>query len=255
MKSIVFIRTGTPRVGFAEFGHVGWGFEIQRNMYNIGAVENDKGGPVNIPASQKDQWSLNTQNPYRPFGIGPKNPTTGAIYQGYDMYKIIDVPYPNPRNAIQMVHTIAQEPYNVIGNNCMDAVYRIILAYGGALPKPSDEIYPVKWFESINAPKQALQDAAASIDFSVYEHPIFEGDSVRFTSNNKEQGYASIAYFGREIEDCVSSINVRSGIIRVFEHPNYKGKFVDFKGPCIIQDLSFYGMDNKISSIYAWSDH
>jgi hypothetical protein len=255
MKAIIFIRTGTPRIGFVELGHVGWGFEVKPGIFNIGAVENAKGGAINVPPHEKDQWSLNTQNPYRPFGVGPTNSSNGKRFPGYDMFKIIEVNSPNPNAAIQMVQQIAQEPYQVIGNNCMDAVYRILKAYGVSLSKPSDDIYPMNWFKNINATPYVLQDSVAKIDFSLYEHPNFEGDSVRLISNNSEQGYPTVNYAGREIEDRVSSINLRSGTIRIFEHPNYQGKSQDFTGPCIINELADYGMHDRISSVYAWPAH
>ena len=255
MKAIIFIRTGTPRIGFVELGHVGWGFEVKPGVFNIGAVENAQGGAVNVPPSEKDQWSINTQNPYRPFGIGPSNPTNGKRYPGYDMFKIIEVNTSNSTAALQMVQQIAQEAYQVIGNNCMDAVYRILKEYGITLPKPSDDVYPMNWFSNINAVPYVLQDPVAKIDFSLYEHPNFEGDSVRLFSTNSEQGYPTVNYAGREIEDRVSSINLRSGTIRVFENTDYQGKSQDFTGPCLINNLSDYGMEDKISSVYAWPAH
>ncbi len=70
----------------------------------------------------------------------------------------------------------------------MDAVYRIVRVYGVSLPVPSSEIYPMKWFSSINAQPWVLQEAASKIDFSLYEHPNFEGDSVRFSQITMKKG-------------------------------------------------------------------
>jgi hypothetical protein len=100
-----------------------------------------------------------------------------------------------------------------------------------------------------------LQDSVAKIDFSLYEHTNFEGDSVRLFSNNSKQGYPIVNYAGREIEDRVSSINLRSGTVRIFERPNYQGKSQDFTGPCIINEVADYSMHDRISSIYAWPAH
>ena len=171
------------------------------------------------------------------------------------MYKIIEVNSPNPNAAIQMVQQIAQEPYQVIGNNCMDAVYRILKAYGVSLSKPSDDIYPMNWLTNMNSNAYVLQDSVAKIDFSLYEHTNFEGDSVRLFSNNSEQGYPSVNYAGREIEDSVSSINLRSGTVRIFERPNYQGKSKDFTGAYIINEVADCGMHDRISSVYACPAH
>ncbi len=37
------------------------GFEIQSGIFNVGELENAKGGASNVPANEKEQWSLNTQ--------------------------------------------------------------------------------------------------------------------------------------------------------------------------------------------------
>ncbi len=252
MKAIVFVRSGSPRLGLVEAGHVGWGFEIQPGMFNIGAVEKT-GNNAHPQAHPKDFWSFNTAQPYRPFGLGPVDPKTGVQYLGYDMHKIIEVPNANPRAAIKAVEQVDKDPYYPFGGNCMDSAYKILSEYGAVLPKPAENWLPIGWFKAIKAQAYVLQDAAASIDFSLYEHPNFEGDSLRIIRVEKEFGQKNVHYEGREIGDCVSSINLRSGKLRVFEHPDYKGKSVDFVAPCIINSLAPYGMEDKISSFYAWA--
>ena len=252
MRAIVYVRSSTPRIGFAEFGHVGWGFETQPRKFNIGSVENTKGGPVNVPAHKKDFWCINTMKPHFPFGVGPKDPVKKIRYPGYDMFKEIEVPEPNVKAALAKVREVSREPYNLIGGNCMDATYKILKAYGAPLPRPSDNWEPIKFFKKISTRAIVLQDSKSRIDFSLYEHPNFEGDSVRFSSNNKIIKGANVHYAGREVGDCVSSINIRRGRLRVFEHPNFEGHFLDFKGPYIVPSLKRYGFDNKISSFQAW---
>lgn len=238
MKAIIFLRANS-RVFNVEHGHVGWGFEISPGTFYIGAIEDQH---------ITQRWVEKSNNPYAPFGLGPKN----GVYPGYDMFKIIEVSNPNVNYAIETQTAQMKLDYSALGNNCLDATYFILKAYGAVLPKPSDHWFPNDWFKYVQPDKPfVLMESKHQIDFTVYEHPNCEGDSQRFLSNNDTYSDNDIHIPGREIGDCVSSIVLRKGKLRIFEHQNFGGKYFDIVKPGY-HYLGNYQFEDIMSSFQSW---
>ncbi|RAL22571.1 beta/gamma crystallin-related protein [Thermoflavimicrobium daqui] len=75
----------------------------------------------------------------------------------------------------------------------------------------------------------------------LYEHGYYQGEEKRVAAN---PGVSSLG----SMNDKTSSIKVRGHCVRVFEHENFKGKSLRVCQD--IDDLSKYGFNDQISSIY-----
>jgi hypothetical protein len=121
-------------------GHVNWGVEYANGSFNVGAVENPHGAFVVSPG-RMGFWTADTRFP--PAVMRPL---------GYVAYKIVIPSIASPESAWQEVERISQQPYRLLGSNCLDDVYAILHAYGVAgLPSPHQEILPNRWFDDIAA--------------------------------------------------------------------------------------------------------
>ena len=237
MKAIIFIRSNA-RKGNVEHGHVGWAFELKDKTFMAGSIED-----VDI----SKRWSIKTNQPLADFSFG-----NGWKYPTYDMYKIVEVANPNIDSTLSTLKDVMATEYNFIGKNCMDATYKILKNYGAVIPNPADfsNWLPTEWFRNINATPMILMQHKHKIDFSIYEHPNCEGDSLRYCQNDNFDT-PNIHYAGRELGDYISSIVLRSGKIRIFEHPNYEGSYLDLteKG---LYNLKDTGIEDKMSSFQAF---
>lgn len=237
MKAIIFIRSNA-RKGNIEHGHVGWGFELNDKSYMAGSIED-------VPISKR--WSIKTNQILSDFSFG-----NNWKYPTYDRYKIVEVANPHIDSALATLKDVMATEYNFIGKNCMDATYKILKNYGANIPNPADfsNWLPTEWFENINASPNILMNHAHPIDFSIYEHENCDGDSLRYCQNANFEA-PSIHYAGRELGDNISSIVLRSGKLRIFEHPNFEGSYLDFtqKG---LYNLSNSGVEDKMSSFQAF---
>lgn len=140
-KCAIIVR----RSGAYGLGHVGWMFNLPDGNYVAGAVENPKGTPVCAPA-EMGFWNVVTQNPSHEF-----------IIRGYDAFKMFSISSPNPKAALDTVKWISEQPYNVMGQNCMDDTYDVIHSFGAVgIPKPFNKVTPNAWFDSFNYPVQSL---------------------------------------------------------------------------------------------------
>ena len=238
MKAIIFIRSNARKLNI-EHGHVGWAFETKPGIFQSGSIED-----MDI----NKRWTRETNNPSAIFGIGPEN----GKYPTYDLSKTIQISNPNIISALETQKHVMNEPYNFIGQNCMDATYLILKNYGCVLPEPKKIWNPIEWFNNINAQANFLMNSVHKIDFSVYEHPNCEGDSERYRSNNETISNPDIHVWGRELGDNVSSIVLRKGKLRIFEHQKYDGQFYDLTQAGLYQ-LKDFGFEDKMSSFQAWA--
>jgi hypothetical protein len=136
-NAAVFVR----KSGASGFGHVGWAFAIDATTFDDGSVENPPGTPF-TPPSEDGFWECEVSAGHfvKPF-----------VPMGYDHYKTLTAPNPDPDAALQTVNWIRTQPYNLFGQNCEDDVYDVLRAFGVPdLPAPTwlDAI-PNKWFADL----------------------------------------------------------------------------------------------------------
>lgn len=250
-KAFVFARMFQPRVAWEEFGHVGWGFEVRPGVYSVGAIEYTGG-----QKSNNGFWAIETDKPLVPFGLGPK--VNGKQCYEYGLYKVLEVARPNVQAAQAKLQEVKRKPYAFVGNNCLDSTYAILKAFGASpLPDISwGNLAPANWFKSLPGRPTMLNHTRYPIHFTFYEHPGLEGDGLPQRHNHPfEVADLHRKYPGREIGDCVSSIHMRSGYVRIFEHPNFQGRSASFgngKSLYVSQAmLRQAGMEDKVSSFKA----
>lgn len=134
-RAIIFLR----RHAAHGAGHVGWAFTDETDTFNAGAVENSR-GTLHTPAAEIGLWSLRTRDPVEPMRA-----------RRYDEYKIIDVEQADPAYARSVVAWVRQQPYDIVGGNCMDFTYDVLRAYGiPQLPVPAHHWEPDHWFAHVS---------------------------------------------------------------------------------------------------------
>jgi hypothetical protein len=139
-NAAVFVRES----GASGLGHVGWAFAIDANTFDDGSVENPPGTPFTPPSED---------------GFGDCEVSASAFVHpfallGYDHYKTLTAPNPDPEAALQTVNWISTQPYSLFGQNCEDDVYDVLRAFGVPdLPAPVwwDAI-PNEWFAALPEP-------------------------------------------------------------------------------------------------------
>jgi hypothetical protein len=132
--ALVFLRRSAAH----GIGHVGWAFAEDMEMFLAGAVENPHGTVVTAPADM-GFWIIRTQDPINPMRT-----------RRYNEFKVLDVTQGDPSYARHVAAWVRQQPYKVIGCNCMDAAYDILRAYGASkLPPPAHYWEPDHWFDHV----------------------------------------------------------------------------------------------------------
>jgi hypothetical protein len=136
-NAAVFVRAS----GADGFGHVGWAFAIDASNFGDGSVENPPGTPI-TPPSEDGFWECEVSASHfvQPF-----------VPKGYDHYKTLTAPDPDPVAALQTVNWISTQPYNLFSQNCLDDVYDVLRSFGVPdLPAPTwlDAI-PDYWFADL----------------------------------------------------------------------------------------------------------
>jgi hypothetical protein len=135
-NAAAFVR----RSGAYWLGHVGWAFALDAATFDDGSVENPAGTPY-TPPSEDGFWECK---------VGADKFVGPFVPYGYDHYKVLTAPNPNPGFAQQIVSWISTQPYVVIGQNCMDDVYDVLRAFGVPdLPIPALEVIPNWWFDAL----------------------------------------------------------------------------------------------------------
>ena len=149
MKAYVFINKTIPM----NLGHVGWGFEIKPGHFCFGAKE----VAGNLHVSEGD-------NNYVFVRQGSEQQMLSTMKKGvrypYHFCKAIEVPHTNPAAAMHMAEDSKKWGYFILGNNCMDDVFKIIKCYANGndtvLPWPSTHPTPNHFFHDIPAPEMKL---------------------------------------------------------------------------------------------------
>lgn len=154
MRAVVFINYEEVPGGA---GHVGWGFETQPGTFCYGAKE--AVGTIAVISGQyngvfieegSEQQMLNAM----------KTGNHGGNRFPYDAYKYVEVAHPNPQEGLNLAHQSPNWGYALVGNNCMDDVFRIIKAYASnddnVLPWPATHWLPVQFFDAIPTPKHTF---------------------------------------------------------------------------------------------------
>lgn len=172
MNVIVFCnRTITPDFGTKLAGHVGWGFQLGNGNFLYGSKE---ASPEEF-ASQIP-WIPGTIHQGHPNGVFVKEAPfedmirdikAGGRKNGprflYHEYKMLQAPKPCPDQAANLAHLSKRWGYGLVGNNCMDDVYKIITVYADGdrdfLPWPITHPMPNHFFHDIDAPAQTLNKA------------------------------------------------------------------------------------------------
>ncbi|HWB49728.1 MAG TPA: hypothetical protein VG651_11505 [Stellaceae bacterium] len=144
MKAAVFVR----RSGAFGLGHTGWMFQHADATFNDGSVENGSGEPV-VPPGKTDFWSETVADPGPPMRR-----------HGYDEFKLLEVDPAAPLEAEATVAWVAQQPYLVLGRNCMDDTYDVLRSFGAkGLPLPVFRLAPNFWYDTIDAVSHPIAQA------------------------------------------------------------------------------------------------
>lgn len=133
--AVVFVR----RSGARGIGHVGWAFDCGDGTFNAGSVENPR-HTLRTPPVNMGFWTIRTADPIDPMRK-----------RSYDEFKLITLDQGDPAYAWQVVAWVSQQPYEVIGRNCMDVTYDVLRALGVAhLPVPAHHWEPNHWFNHVH---------------------------------------------------------------------------------------------------------
>ncbi|MEU5865329.1 hypothetical protein ABZ815_29465 [Nonomuraea sp. NPDC047529] len=127
-QACVFLAPKRPAVGPVTLGHVGWGFQVGRDEYVYGATENPTAQWKIDPGKDNGAWR----------GSGNLTTMREAFRkaEGYSQYKCAEVSAWKESAARAAVSAAENGGYLILANNCMDHTYKILTAYGAALPNP-----------------------------------------------------------------------------------------------------------------------
>jgi hypothetical protein len=143
LQAAVFVRAS----GAFGLGHVGWCFGLDPTLFDDGSVENPPGTPF-TPPNADGFWNIATTLPIGPFR-----------YKAYDHFKVFSVAAAYPDRALEVVSWISQQPYFVLGRNCMDDVYDVLRAFGMQnLVPPYVAWIPNVWFQELPGQAQPIPD-------------------------------------------------------------------------------------------------
>jgi hypothetical protein len=161
----VFARPGLcrykhrPFVNFDCPTHVAFGFLVSPGMYMFGSLENGRGN-LSISRDQDngmwmangtfDQMIQTMMNPCKSCFHGAVNVTP------YTEYKLSIVESPMVCAAVQEAEAHYKSGFGGIFNNCLDAVYDILLLYGTPDLIPLDPLFywcPGDWYNALPSPQ------------------------------------------------------------------------------------------------------
>jgi hypothetical protein len=138
---------------------VGFGFEVSPGIFLFGSVENGPGsaailvGSTVLAGNDNGFWmTTGTQAEM----LGTFNDPAGTCFHGtigvspYTHYKAYVVQNPTVCYATSIAEKLYGQGYFVFSNNCLNAVYNVLRAYGvvftGTAAGPSLEWCPGSWF-------------------------------------------------------------------------------------------------------------
>lgn len=116
--------------------HIGFGFQVAPKVYVFGSVENRAGCAIVLPGGDNGFWMTvgSKQEMLATF----KNPSSsgfhGTTWPGnvanYDQYKMTRVKTLDVSAAVKIAENLYHNGYEIGGNNCLNAVYNVLKAYG-----------------------------------------------------------------------------------------------------------------------------
>ncbi|WP_424534327.1 hypothetical protein ACOZ38_29005 [Sphaerisporangium viridialbum] len=153
----VFIQPhGAPLPLGGTAGHIGWGYLVGgTSTWVYGSTENPDGATQIDAPGFNGAWSANEsfarmlddfrRQPHFPSTV--KQPRPAHPYTGYKCR-------PTDTSAVGAANIAASDNiaagYTFVGNNCLDAAYRVLRAYGAPdLPSPSLHWYPNDWYTAL----------------------------------------------------------------------------------------------------------
>jgi len=155
MRAVVFINYS---IAPFNVGHVGWGFEAQPGHFCYGAKEALGMQEVALPGYPNGVFVAQGSEPEMLAAMKTGNHPANGFF--YNDYRYVEVASFNVDAATELARQCPHWGYTVVGNNCMDDVYRILKAYangdGNILPRPRAHRRPVDFFRAIPSPVQHL---------------------------------------------------------------------------------------------------
>jgi hypothetical protein len=135
-------------------GHVGVGFwifetkpngNIEQSWY-IGGLENEGGSAIVAPGGQNGGW-------FRKVGSDRAMIRIMKEVYGYDfsVYRQVSPNLNRINNARSILSDLPRRGYTLFGNNCMNATFDVLNAFGGGLSWPSipSNYGPNAWFRKL----------------------------------------------------------------------------------------------------------
>lgn len=137
-------------------GHAGWGFKLKNGKYCFGGTENpmsDKGPLWGAWGSWHQGTKVQGGDNAAWIGYGTESEMWERMKNPpypYDYAKTVEVLKPNAAKAHAEAVSNTKAGFTGLGNNCLDATYRVLVAYGASdLPWPSTNWLPNGWFNAV----------------------------------------------------------------------------------------------------------
>jgi hypothetical protein len=137
--------TGVPYVSPSDPTHVGFGFEVAPDVYVFGSVENGAGWITIAPGSDNGFWMTTGSKEQmlatfsNPAASGFHGTLHGHAVAPYDSYKTItlDLLF-GVCDTVKAAEDLYGAGYDIVFDNCLDAVYNILDTYGVNFPDGVD---------------------------------------------------------------------------------------------------------------------
>jgi hypothetical protein len=132
--NLAFFESPTPDPSSPT--HVGFGFEVARDVFMFGSVENGGGCAIVEQGFDNGFWMTtgSIDQMLATFRNPPVSGFHGTIFPknvaNYDQYKESAVQTPNVCDAVRVAENLYSVGYTITRNNCLDAVYTVLLTYG-----------------------------------------------------------------------------------------------------------------------------
>jgi hypothetical protein len=175
-QAYVFSRKGFcnpdkyPFVGRLGPTHVGFGFAVSPGIYVFGSVEDTAGLPLIVDGDNQYWMATGTLDQMMATFLNPRSSGFhGALLaKPYDQYRTATIRNPLVCAAVQSAETLYNTGYVLIGNNCLDAVYNVLTAYGFDFGDVNPDTYicpsgPEGWFAGLSELSNPKWSAPAAI--------------------------------------------------------------------------------------------
>lgn len=242
-KAMVFLRPSGAR----HHGHVGWAFSLPGGGSLAGGVEMPNMSLRLWQApSRMGFWSLLVEDAE---GAMTAPPNWRQWNSRYDLYKEIPVEAPDIRKALREVKKVSNTTWRLIGQNCMNATFQILSAYGAPdLPTPSFVWGPIRFFNDIDVPVKVIKEPIAVVDATMYAGRDLSDKRYAVVDNG---GCPDLST--KEWENTARSIVVRAGYLAIYSEPGYRGKILKI-APKTALNLGEPGDEFRVCSYWACED-